>query len=138
MNNISAKSRALCNGKKELIVQEKRFDKRIPIGMALSISDLYKDGVDAIVDLESSIEVTDISSRGIGFISKCILPIGYYFIADIEVSRELPQIITDVRVVRSNPIDKEHYHYGAEFIEASPSVKKMLEKFDTEIRPLEG
>lgn len=119
-------------------MQEKRFDKRIPIGMALSISDLYKDGVDAIVDLESSIEVTDISSRGIGFISKCILPIGYYFIADIEVSRELPQIITDVRVVRSNAIDKETYHYGAEFVEASPSVKKMLEKFDNEIRPLEG
>ena len=27
-------------------MQEKRFDKRIPIGMALSISDLYKDGVE--------------------------------------------------------------------------------------------
>ena len=76
-------------------MNEKRLDRRIPIGMSLSISDLYKDGVDAIVDLESSIQITDISSRGIGFISKCVLPIGYYFIADIEVSSELPQIITD-------------------------------------------
>lgn len=113
-------------------IKEKRFDKRIPIGMALSISDLYKDGVDAIVDLESAIQVTDISSRGIGFISKCILPIGYYFIADIEVSRDLPQIITDVRVVRSSAIDMENYHYGAEFVSVSPSVKKMLAKFDQE------
>ena len=41
-------------------MNEKRLDRRIPIGMSLSISDLYKDGVDAIVDLESSIQITDI------------------------------------------------------------------------------
>ena len=111
-------------------MNEKRLDRRIPIGMSLSISDLYKDGVDAIVDLESSIQITDISSRGIGFISKCVLPIGYYFIADIEVSSELQQIITDVRIVRSNAIDKENIHYGAEFVSVSPSVKKMLEKYE--------
>ena len=114
-------------------MDEKRLDKRIPIGMSLSISDLYKDGVDAIVDLESSIQVTDISSHGIGFISKCILPIGYYFIADIEVSNNLPQIITDVRIVRSNAIDKENYHYGAQFVSVSPSVKKMLKEFEENI-----
>lgn len=113
-------------------MNEKRLDKRIPIKMSLSISDLYKDGVDTIVDLESSISITDISSRGIGFISKCILPIGYYFIADIELSNELPQIITDVRIVRSNAVDKENYHYGAQFVSVSPSVKRMLEKYDTE------
>ncbi|MDO4188110.1 MAG: PilZ domain-containing protein [Lachnospiraceae bacterium] len=111
-------------------MDEKRIDKRIPIGMSLSISDLYKDGVDAIVDLESSIQVTDISSHGIGFISKCILPIGYYFIADIEVSNNLPQIITDVRIVRSSAIDRENYHYGAQFVSVSPSVKKMLQTFE--------
>lgn len=111
---------------------EKRVNKRIPIGMSLSISDLYKDGVDAIVDLESGIEITDISSSGIGFISNCVLPIGYYFIADIEVSTDLPQIITDVRIVRSSAIDKEHYHYGAEFVSVSPSVKKMLIQYENE------
>jgi len=113
-------------------LKEKRINKRIPIGMSLSISDLYKDGVDTIVDLESAIEVTDISSSGIGFVSKCILPIGYYFIADIELTKELPQIITDVRVVRSGAIDKENYYYGAEFVSVSPSVKKMLETFEKE------
>lgn len=119
-------------------MEEKRLDKRIPIGMSLSISDLYKDGVDTIMDLDSAIEITDISARGLGFISKCVLPIGYYFIADIEVSRELPQIITDVRVVRSNAIDKETYHYGAEFIAVSPSVRKMLTKYEEEHRKEES
>ena len=113
-------------------MNEKRLDKRIPIGMSLSISDLYKDGVDAIMDLDSAIQITDISAKGIGFISKCILPIGYYFIADIELSKDLPQIITDVRIVRSNAIDKENYHYGAQFAAVSPSVKKMLQMFEAE------
>ena len=113
-------------------MDEKRRDKRIPMEMSLSISDLYKDGMDTIVDLESDIQITDISSKGIGFVSKCILPIGYYFIADIEISTNLPQIITDVKIVRSSAIDKENYHYGAQFVSISPSVKKMLDKFEEE------
>ena len=100
--------------------------------MQLSISNLYKDGLDAIIDLESDIEITDISSSGIGFISQCVLPIGYYFIANLELSADLPQIITDVRIVRSHAIDMEHYHYGAEFESISPSVKKMLAKYEKE------
>lgn len=112
--------------------KDKRIDKRLPIEMSLAISNLYKDGMDAIVDLESDIEITDISSNGIGFISQCVLPIGYYFIADIELSFDLPQIITDVKIVRSSAIDMDHYHYGAEFVSVSPSVKKLLLKYENE------
>ena len=108
--------------------EEKRRDKRFPVNMSISISDLYKDGVESIDDLDSSIEITDISSKGIGFISKCVLPIGYYFIANIEVDRNYPQIITDVRIVRSRALDRERYHYGAEFVAISQSVKRMLEE----------
>lgn len=114
-------------------MEEKRHEKRIPIEMSLSISDLYKDGIDAIMDLDSTIEITDISSTGIGFISDCVLPIGYYFIADLEISVELPQIITDVRIVRSKAVDMERYHYGAEFVAVSPSVKKMLGRYEEEL-----
>lgn len=113
-------------------MKEKRLEKRIPIQMTLSISDLYKDGMDAIVDLDSTIEITDISSTGIGFISDCVLPIGYYFIADIEVAADMPQIITDVKIVRSRAVDYDRYHYGAEFVSISPSVKKLLIKYEKE------
>lgn len=120
-------------------MSEKRADKRIPlgIGMGISISDLYKEGVGTIMDLESAIEITDISSKGIGFISKCILPIGYYFIADIEVSKDYPQIITDVRIIRSKAIDYENYHYGAQFVSISPSVKKMLDEYSASLESAE-
>ena len=110
-------------------MEEKRHDKRLPIGIKLSISNLYKEDTNTIMDLDLNVEVIDISSKGIGFVSRCILPVGYYFIANIELSPELPQIITDVRVIRSAAIDKEQYRYGCEFVSISPSVGKMLDEF---------
>lgn len=115
-------------------MDEKRANKRLEIGIELSISDLYKENTNTIMDIDSPIEVTDISADGIGFISECILPIGYYFIANIELSRELPQIITDVRILRSSAIDKTKYQYGCEFVSVSPRVKKMLEDFEKKLK----
>lgn len=111
------------------IMEERRGEKRLPIGIKLSISNLYKEDTNTIMDLDLNVEVVDISSKGIGFISQCILPVGYYFIANIELSPELPQIITDVRVIRSSAIDKTNYRYGCEFVSISPSVGKMLDEF---------
>lgn len=115
-------------------MEEKREEKRLTLGMKLSISDLYKEDTNTIMDISSDIEVTDISSKGIGFISECILPVGYYFIANLELAKDLPQIITDVRIIRSSAIDKTRYQYGCEFVEISPRVKKMLEDFEKRIR----
>ncbi len=110
-------------------MEERRTEKRLPIGIKLSISNLYKEDTNTIMDLDLNVEVVDISSKGIGFVSRCILPVGYYFIANIELSPELPQIITDVRVIRSAAIDKDQYRYGCEFVSISPSVGKMLDEF---------
>ena len=110
-------------------MEERRTEKRLPIGIKLSISNLYKEDTNTIMDLDLNVEVIDISSKGIGFVSRCILPVGYYFIANIELSPELPQIITDVRVIRSAAIDKDQYRYGCEFVSISPSVGKMLDEF---------
>ena len=114
-------------------MEEKRHDRRVPIGIKLSISNLYKENTNTIMDLDLNVEVIDISSKGIGFISQCILPVGYYFIANIELSPDFPQIITDVRVIRSSAIDKENYRYGCEFVSISPSVKQMLDDFSASL-----
>ncbi len=114
-------------------MEENRHDKRVPIGIKLSISNLYKENTNTIMDLDLNVEVIDISSKGIGFISQCILPVGYYFIANIELSPDFPQIITDVRVIRSSAIDKENYRYGCEFVSISPSVKQMLDDFSASL-----
>lgn len=126
MINYSRKNRIDKSGD---IMEERRGDKRVPIGIKLSISNLYKEDTNTIMDLALDVEVVDISSKGIGFVSQCILPVGYYFIANIELSPELPQIITDVRVIRSAAIDKSNYRYGCEFVSISPSVGTMLDEF---------
>ena len=115
-------------------MQEKRSDKRLELGIKMSISELYKENTNTIMDIASPIEVTDISAKGIGFVSECILPIGYYFIANLELARDLPQIITDVRIIRSSAIDKSNYQYGCEFVSISPRVKQMLEDFEKKLK----
>ena len=114
-------------------MEEKRQERRVPIGIKLSISNLYKEDTNTIMDLDLNVEVIDISSKGIGFVSQCILPVGYYFIANIELSPEFPQIITDVRVIRSTAVDKNNYRYGCEFVSISPSVGKMLDEFSANL-----
>ena len=110
-------------------MQEKRMDRRLPIGIKLSVTNLYKEDANTIMDLNLPVEVTDISSKGIGFVSQCILPVGYYFIADLELAEDLPQIITDVRIIRSEAVDRENYRYGCIFTAISPSVSQMLDEF---------
>ena len=114
-------------------MEEKRKDKRIPIGIELSISDLYVENTNTIKDFSSPIEVTDISAKGIGFISESVLPVGFIFIANIELYRDMPQIITDVKIIRSYQIDEKHFQYGCEFVSISPRVSKMLDDFEKRI-----
>lgn len=112
---------------------EKRLTKRLPVEIKLTVSNLYKENADTLMDLSIPVEVTDISSKGIGFNSECVLPVGYYFIADIELASDLPQIITDVRIIRSNAIDKKYNHYGCEFVAISPSISNMLDEFSSRL-----
>ncbi len=115
-------------------MEEKRKEKRIPIGFNLSVSDLYQENPYALKDISSSIDVTDISAKGIGFICETVLPVGYIFIANIELYRDMPQIITDVKIIRSLAIDKTHYQYGCEFVSISPKVSKMLDDFEARLK----
>lgn len=114
-------------------MREKRKGERLPIGIKLAVSNLYKEDTNTIMDLDLPVEVVDISPKGIGFTSHCVFPIGYFFIADIELAPDLPQIITDVRIIRSSAIDLNTYHYGCEFVSISPSVQNMLDEFATRL-----
>ena len=112
-------------------MQEKRKEKRIPVNVQLSVSDLYTEsnGINSVY-ISSPIEVTDISPRGIGFVCADSLPIGSCFISNIELSRDLPQIITDIRIIRSQALSDNRFQYGCEFISISPRVSKMLDDYE--------
>lgn len=115
-------------------MQEKRKEKRIPINIKLSVSDLYTEDTTSLADTSAPIEVTDISPKGFGFMSTAVLPVGYHFIANIELDRDLPQIITDVRIIRGQAAEGDRYQYGCEFVSISPRVAKMLDDFEKRIK----
>ena len=117
-------------------MQEKRKEKRIPVNIELSVSDLYTDNSIDVVDISSPVEVTDISARGLGFICEAVLPVGSCFISNIELSRDLPQIITDVRIIRSQALPGNRYRYGCEFISISPRVSKMLDDYEARMNSI--
>ena len=115
-------------------MQEKRKEKRIPINVQLSVSDLYTEETNSVADISAPIEVTDISPKGFGFLSTAVLPVGFHFIANIELDRDLPQIITDARIIRGQATENNRYQYGCEFVSISPRVAKMLDDFEKRIK----
>ena len=58
---------------------EMRREKRWPIELQLEISSLFKQDNVKVENINAPIEVFDVSKAGIGFRTKSVLPIGYYF-----------------------------------------------------------
>ncbi len=96
-----------------------RRGKRIPVKMRLEISSVFKQNNVHVGNLKAPIEVIDISKYGIGFISKSVLPIGYYFNSRLQFENENDDLNCVVRIVRRT--QKEGYTiYGCEFVGMSP------------------
>ncbi len=108
---------------------EKRSHKRLPVTLHLSISDLFAQDNMHITNLDSPITVIDISEKGIGFISQCILPENYYFNANLSFGSDLSSIFTIVKIVRSNAIDNETFQYGAVFEGLPRDISKLLNSY---------
>ncbi len=107
---------------------EKRKNQRIPITLHLSISDLYKDDpvVSGIHDLDSPIQLVDISKDGIAFISECVLPTGYYFNASLESEDSIENVFTVVEIIHSRAIGHDHYQYGCRFKSTLEHLDELL------------
>lgn len=116
-------------------MSERRTSRRIPITLHLSISDLYKkeQPLSGIHHLDSPIQIVDISKTGIGFISECVLPVGYFFNANLGLDgHSQDEVFTVVKIIHSRAIDRTHYRYGCEFT----TQPDKLEDFIRQIRSL--
>jgi len=114
---------------------DKRRSERLPINLSLNISDLFKqDNKLVISDLDSPIEVVDISKHGIGFVSECILPDGYFFNAKIELGSEDSSIFTVVKIVRSDALSRDQYMYGATFEGISDTISDLIDEYAKKIK----
>ncbi|MBO5373810.1 MAG: PilZ domain-containing protein [Lachnospiraceae bacterium] len=114
---------------------EKRTHPRIPVSMQLSISEFYKkdNPLSGVRNLNSPIQVIDISRAGLAFISECVLPIGYYFNANLGPDELLPhEVFTVIRIVHCRAVDAEHYLYGCEFTTQPEDLTELIDQLTKE------
>lgn len=120
-------------------MDERRKQKRMPVTMSLEILTLYKQDHELISDLHAPIEVVNISLTGIGFRSKSVLPMGYYFNASINLGTE-ETLHSVIRIIRSQP-DRDATYYGCEFVGVASVLSYIFEEYDhklTEEQPTVG
>ncbi len=111
---------------------DKRRAKRLPIKLDLTISDLFcQDNVKANIE-EADIEVFDVSTRGIGFTSKSILPLNFYFNAKIILGASDNLVYTVVKIVRIQKTD-EGFIYGCEFVGLPEILHPAFKKYEDQL-----
>ena len=100
---------------------EKRRSTRIPITMHLDVSSLFKQDNVHVKNINAPIEITDISRNGIGFVTKSVLPIGFYFNSRLEFEKKNDSLNCVVQIVRRKQKDDGTTLYGCEFV-GMPSI----------------
>lgn len=93
---------------------EMRREKRWPVKLELEISTLFKQDHVKVENINAPIEVFDISKAGIGFKTKSVLPIGYYFNARLVLA-EKDALNCVVRIIRQQKREDD-YVYGCEIV----------------------
>lgn len=95
---------------------EQRRSKRIPVKMHLEVSSIFKQDDVHVSNINAPIDVIDISRHGIGFVSKSVLPIGFYFNSRLEFENEKDCLNCVVRIIRRRENDDGTTIYGCEFV----------------------
>lgn len=112
---------------------ERRRYRRLPIELHLAISHMFRQDYEEICGLEADIQVFDISKSGIGFISKAVLPLNYYFDAKIVLS-DKDFFSTVVKVVRKSSHADDEYMYGAEFVGLAPFLADKVDTYERKLK----
>jgi hypothetical protein len=114
----------------DFIMDEKRRSKRFPVDMKLEVSSLFKQNNVIVDNVHAPIEVINISRSGIGFESKSVLPIDYYFNAKIQLGDADSCLYTVVRIVRQERVDDSLLQYGAEFVGMPSVLMYIFDEFE--------
>ncbi len=106
---------------------EMRREKRWPARLELEISTLFKQDNVKVENINAPIEVIDVSKAGIGFRSKSVLPIGYYFNARLVLG-ENDTLNCVVRIIRQQKSD-DYYVYGCEIVGAASIMDYVINDY---------
>lgn len=110
---------------------EKRKYKRIPVKIELEISSLFKQDNEKISNVDAPIDVTNISRGGVGFISKSVLPEGFYFNARFQLTPDEESVFYSViKIIRRRPLDDGNTEYGCEMVGFPSVLNYVFEDFE--------
>jgi hypothetical protein len=116
-------------------MEERRRAKRLPVTLTLEICNLYKQDYVQVSNLNAPIEVINISQTGIGFRTKSVLPIGYYFNANINLGTE-DTLHSVVEIIRCQP-DGDEIIYGCTFVGMADVLSYVFEDYDKKLQETE-
>lgn len=117
---------------------ERRRTKRMPFSMTLEISNLYKQDNVRVENLNAPIEIVNISKGGIGFISESVLPLGYYFNANINLLNNEELLRCVIKIIRSQPLENGKTMYGCEFVGMADILSYIFDEYDKKISAEQG
>ena len=110
-------------------MQDRRQSKRVRVTLDLVVSSLFIQDNDKI-SIDSPIIVKDVSRTGIGFVSKSILPLNYYFNAALNLGDVDSVLYSVVKIVRCEALEDDEYSYGCEFVGMAPVLDYIFDELE--------
>lgn len=110
---------------------EKRKHKRLPLKLELTISSLFKQDYELLPDVNTHIEIVDISKSGLGFICNHELPINYYFDTKIQLS-ENNYFFAVLKILRVEKRE-DKFFVGCEFVGLADILGQRVDKYNEEL-----
>lgn len=108
---------------------DKRRHKRVKVKLNLVVSNIFDQNAD-MIKIDSPIEVKDVSRSGIGFITKSILPMNYYFNAALTFDDEDSILYSVVKIIRCEALEDDEYSYGCGFVGMAPVLGYIFDKLE--------
>lgn len=114
-------------------MEERRRHQRLPVDIYLHVDSLYKEGKEALEEINKDIEVVDISKGGIGFITPVELPLNFFFNARISLGEDR-SFYSVLKIIRVHFDEKEGlYHYGCEFVGLADILTHYIDDYEEDI-----
>lgn len=110
---------------------EMRREKRWPAKLELEIATLFKQD-NIKVEINTPIEVTDVSTSGIGFKTDSDLPMGYYFNARLVLADE-QALNCVVRIIRKQEATNG-YLYGCEIVGTASIMDYVVNNYAASLK----
>jgi hypothetical protein len=109
-------------------MEDRRKNKRFDIRLNLAVTGLFNQDKDFIEVFKPDLEVVNLSKSGLGFLTEAVLPLGYYFNANVVLDKE-KHFFTVLKIVRTVDQGGGVVLYGCEFVGLADILSTSVDEF---------